>query len=353
MSSLPARPSLEQLRKLAKDRKGSSTLSEAQLAIAREYGFPNWPKLKLAVETDELFRAINDDKVDVDKQMLLESPALSRAEKDGMTPLHCVVDIWQSELVDPLIDAGADLEATYGESAHTPLSWATTIGAFEIASKLVSRGSSCDLFCAAGMGDLELVRGFWSDGSLVPGASKTGSSRFTASGEQLPRPPASSLEQISDALYIAARNGRLEVCRWLLDHGADPDFRGYIGGTCLAWAEFSGDASVSELLRYRGGSDDLEDYEFRATPPVFAPMVFAGWGFAGRLLKWLQLHPGQVDARGGWGTLLNAAAYNGQTDCARVLLAAGADRSLTNAMGATPAEVARSRGLEELAGMLS
>src|SRR5690349_19429680 len=65
---LPERPSLEQLRKQAKDllraaRNGDTaalarlaasgrrasdariTLSDAQLAIAREYGFPSWPKL--------------------------------------------------------------------------------------------------------------------------------------------------------------------------------------------------------------------------------------------------------------------------------------------------------------------
>ena len=72
-SSLPARPSLEQLRKQAKDltrdyRAGDSaalarlrahksnisettgqhpaTLADAQHSLAREYGFESWPKLK-------------------------------------------------------------------------------------------------------------------------------------------------------------------------------------------------------------------------------------------------------------------------------------------------------------------
>jgi ankyrin repeat protein len=54
---LPAGPSLEQLRKQAKDRVrerrvGSEPLrlSDAQLALAREYGFPSWPRLKAYVE---------------------------------------------------------------------------------------------------------------------------------------------------------------------------------------------------------------------------------------------------------------------------------------------------------------
>jgi ankyrin repeat protein len=52
-SALPAAPSLEQLRKQAKDlvRAGRAPkLSEAQLIVAREHGFPSWPKLKAYVD---------------------------------------------------------------------------------------------------------------------------------------------------------------------------------------------------------------------------------------------------------------------------------------------------------------
>ena len=55
---LPARPSLEQLRKQAKDRvhqmrqaDAGATLAQAQLALAREYGFESWPKLVHHVES--------------------------------------------------------------------------------------------------------------------------------------------------------------------------------------------------------------------------------------------------------------------------------------------------------------
>ena len=51
--SLPARPSLEQLRKQAKDRLASmpeARLADAQFALARDYGFDSWPKLVRHVE---------------------------------------------------------------------------------------------------------------------------------------------------------------------------------------------------------------------------------------------------------------------------------------------------------------
>ncbi len=51
-SSLPVRPSLDQLRKLAKERlaelratKPETKLAQAQLSVAREHGFDSWPKL--------------------------------------------------------------------------------------------------------------------------------------------------------------------------------------------------------------------------------------------------------------------------------------------------------------------
>ena len=57
-SRLPARPSLEQLRKQAKDRLKSlraqdagATLADVQFALAREYGFTNWEDLVHHVET--------------------------------------------------------------------------------------------------------------------------------------------------------------------------------------------------------------------------------------------------------------------------------------------------------------
>jgi ankyrin repeat protein len=51
MGTLPAKPSLDQLRKRAKDlaRAEAVKLSEAQFRIAREHGFPSWPKLQAYV----------------------------------------------------------------------------------------------------------------------------------------------------------------------------------------------------------------------------------------------------------------------------------------------------------------
>ena len=51
-AELPEQPSLEQLRKQAKDLRDRSgvRLWEAQLTVARGYGFPSWARLKRHVE---------------------------------------------------------------------------------------------------------------------------------------------------------------------------------------------------------------------------------------------------------------------------------------------------------------
>jgi uncharacterized protein len=72
MPDLPARPSLDQLRHQAKDLlhaaqrgdpgaagritavSGQLTLSAAQLALAREYGFTSWARLKLEAERRDI-----------------------------------------------------------------------------------------------------------------------------------------------------------------------------------------------------------------------------------------------------------------------------------------------------------
>jgi len=132
----------------------------------------------------------------------------------------------------------------------------------------------------------------------------TGSSRFSETGERLPRPPESDTEQVADALYIAARNGRRAVAEWLLDHGADPNFRGYLGATALHWAEFSGDAALAALLRQRGADETLVDHSFRCRPVPFATVVQAAWGFHERLIARLTANPGLALDRGERGSVI-------------------------------------------------
>jgi ankyrin repeat protein len=357
-SRLPERPSLDQLRKQAKELRASGrhpTLASAQRAVARHYGFESWPKLKLAVELATLRRLIDEGDAGGVSDLLQSSLRLAKTPfAEGDTPLHLAAERDRPDMVEMLVRHGAPFASKYGRSAHSALSWAITVEAFDAAYKLVELGSEPDLFCAAGLGLLDRVKAFWNAGELRRRPSATGSSRYTESGEELPRPPKNDIDQVSDALYFACRLNRLEVACWLLHHGADPNWRGYCGASCLAWAEFSGNRELCALLRERGGSDELLDYEFKATPKTFGMMVLAGWGFfARRLFERLAVDRSLVNLEGGIGTLLHAAARGGDTPTAQVLLAFGADRTRRNAAGQTPAELADACGHSALASLLN
>jgi len=355
-SKLPEQPSLEQLKKQAKDLRAAgahASLAAAQRALAASYGYPSWPKLKLAVDLMTLRRLIENGDAQPVRRLLESSPRLARASfADGSTPLHAAAGENRPAVVQALVDHGAPLHARYGSSAHSPLSWAITCEAYDAAHALVGLGVKPDLFCASGLGLLDAVRAFWTDGTIRRHPSATGSSRYDEDGAPLPRPPQSDADQVSDALYIACRCNRIDVARWLLDRGADPNWRGYAGATCLAWAEFTGDAALCALLRERGGSDEVKDDRFQATPKAFGVMVLAGWGFAKRLLERLRADPSLVSVRGDRGTLLHAAADGGQPVVAKLLLVFGADRTAVDHQGRTPADIAAAKGHVQLAALL-
>src|SRR5205809_2488421 len=136
---LPARPNLSHLKKVAKHalaearKHGVSTrLANVQLAIAREYGFASWRKLKSHVEStahkgspDALFDAIRAGDIATVRKLLDAQPELVSARTEaGETPLHVAAERNDPTLVDLLLKHGADPTLKYGQSAHNALSWA-------------------------------------------------------------------------------------------------------------------------------------------------------------------------------------------------------------------------------------
>jgi ankyrin repeat protein len=158
---LPLRANLEWLKKLSKGRLDAlrfgdpnASLSDAQLAVAREFGFPSWRKLKAHVEQlreklDEIVppdvrrRAAADtvapDDPDLSRMLaaisagesqtvtdrLTRRPALASASaSDGQTPLHMAAQCNDPRIAAVLVAYGADVNAKFGQSGHSALSWA-------------------------------------------------------------------------------------------------------------------------------------------------------------------------------------------------------------------------------------
>jgi ankyrin repeat protein len=387
---LPLRANLEWLKKLSKERLDAlragnpgAKLSEAQLEVAREFGFPSWRKLKAHVEQvrqkldaivhpdvrrraaaeivaaddadlTRLLAAVAAGESQVVTDLVARRPALAAAHgPDGQTPLHIAAQYNDPRMAAVLVAYGADIDAKFGQSGHSALSWAVTCNALECAQALVKLGAAPDLFCAAGIGALEHVQGcFDTTGALRADASRTGSSRFAPDGSRLPCPPLTAREQVSDALYIACRNGQAEVVRFLLTKQPDLSFRAFLGATPLHWACFGGSRTVVELLVQNGADTAVRDDALGCTPRSFGICVPANWGFAFLVRARLAEDPSLVNIMDGRTSPLHEAAQNNRAEVVRLLLDQGANPSLTNGDGNTPLDLATESGHVAVAEML-
>lgn len=121
-SELPERPSLEFLKRRAKDRlvelrasDPRSKLAAAQLAIAREYGFASWRALKLEVDrrreplVARFFASCAGNDMVALRELLAREPSLVGERRDGASCLHVAVS--HVEAVRLLLAHGADPNA--------------------------------------------------------------------------------------------------------------------------------------------------------------------------------------------------------------------------------------------------
>ena len=385
---LPLRANVEWLKKAAKERltllqasDPLAKLSDAQFVVARDYGFPSWRAMIAHVEevrdklrallpgseqldatpvppTDpelgQLFAAIQSGDMPQVAGLLKQRPALARAHgADGQTPLHAAAFCNDPNLAVMLLAYGADPYAVFGESGHTALSWAAVCNAREFASTLVRLGARADFYAAAGMGALDLVQSFFDErGRLVEAASQAGSSRFSADGTRLPCPPESIMEQVSDALCIACRNGHADVVRFLLAKAPDLNFRAFMGATALHWAYFGLSIATIEMLMAAGADPTVRDTDLNCTPRAFGICAPASWGFLFLVQRQIAADKTLVNFTDGATTALHQAAQNGHIETVRFLVEQGADIEARDANGQRPVDLASARGHMAVAELL-
>lgn len=302
MPDLPVRPDLRQLRIQAKDllkaakdgdneavaRIGAVSdrleLASAQLALAREYGFTSWPRLKGEVERREL---LNSRDLEGLRALLEEHPELAVEKLEhwcdhrrGATPLGYMAmlrfDAARLGLPRALTGTGAVTQLLVGAGApvegdpddrETPLITAASYGDAEVARVLIDAGADIEAVAAA-------------DAGGVPGGS---------------------------VLLHAAVFGNTEVVDLLAAAGAR------IGGIVEA-------AAVGNIDGRLTADTPLEQR-------VRALTMAAGHDRAG-VIEQLLAAGTPVDALDAWGSsALRAAAENGHPVSVRTLLAAGADPS--------------------------
>lgn len=410
---LPPRPNLEQLKKQAKAllkaqlagepeilkrirethprwRKSSQdsirnsrfTLSDAQLAIALEYGFENWAKLKAHVEReqakptgDEAVKALRDAACagDVERlralldknpqlinerggpgtrtalhdaagqgqeaavRFLLERGANPniRCEGDYAFPLHFACEKNRLAIVRMLVEHGAD---TVGEGDYHELGvigWATAWDWNAVNKQMVdyllAHGARHNIFSAVAMGETEAIR------KLVA-ESRMNLDRRMDYANKRGRP-----------IHLAVTKKQAGSLRTLLDLGADMEALDEAGFTPLDVAGLQGEIELAEILIERGAKVRLP--------------AAVGLGRTREMKQLLKDDPDCVKPGHRWGNLIVRAAEWPSSASGAVLeslIGAGADvnvrddpkTSVDSTSGYTPLHAAAFRGNREAAEVL-
>jgi ankyrin repeat protein len=304
---LPDNPNLRHLKDQAKDLMragGAESLTQAQFAIARSYGFASWPKLKAHVESlaeiGQLKLAIDTNDVERVKAMMTRHPELHRAPLGygGNGPLTWVAECripWEPPKAERLEMARWMIE--HGSDVH--------------------QGGDGPLMRAALVGDrvpmMELL--------LEHGAD--------VNAEWAGRFP---------IIYAPCETVDPVALDWLLKHGADPNLSGF-GGKYSESAldyligSYSRTPRLAECIAILAAA---ETRTRRGTPLVLAVLT----GDTQKLASMLDDEPEPVHRRFAefdfgssgarrlllkGGTLLHLAAEYGMLDAVRLLLDRGAD----------------------------
>jgi ankyrin repeat protein len=234
-------------------------------------------KVCYLIDPEEMLQAAQRGDVATVCRLLASDSTLVNAKgPHNKTPLHWAAEKNYPELAELLVTAGADIgaEVSWG---MTPLQWAANMGSRDDAEILLAHGAGpqFNMWCAAGLGMLDVVKSFWdSPNTLKPGAGQTRTRDLGDGKWGKAPPPQSYLELVSEALYIAARNGYVEVAGFLLEKGADINCRGFFGAPGLHWAAINGHKPMVELLIDRGADLSLRDQQFNST--------VLGWALEGK-----------------------------------------------------------------------
>jgi ankyrin repeat protein len=260
-----------------------------------------------------------------------------RANRAGSTALHIAVGLVHLEMIDLLIERGADMHALHGpgpasERGYAPVDfqpidlalWSgphwRVVGNFELARFLLQRGAAYDLTIAAALGDHEAVLTFLEkDPKAITGARPCGkralSSAIELGHESIvrllldhgvnPNWPEGSTAPRGLALHRAASSGNRYLIELLLLHGADPNATLDSSGSATYIAKTPG---LRELLVEHGGKLDAYD------------MVWLGDD--AEAVRIVAADPSAADA--GCGGVFAAACVQGKRSLVVRLLEAGA-----------------------------
>lgn len=212
------------------------------------------------------------------RELILACPnRLTMRNADGDTPLHTAAGAGRREIVDWLVEHGADLKATnrFGESVVCS---AAIWNEREIANHLLSKGVPLDPYSAIALGKRERVE---NELQKNPAFAKAVDARGLtplhwavrhndAAIVKLLISRAADVNAVDSGgdtpLFLAARFGYADVAEVLLEAGAKPNWLNKTGIAALHLAAGHGHLELVKKLCATGATIDLRDEQVNLTP---------------------------------------------------------------------------------------
>jgi Ankyrin repeats (3 copies)/Ankyrin repeats (many copies)/Ankyrin repeat len=298
---LHARANLEHLKNEAKQRlktmrsdNSAARLSEAQLLVARGYGFPNWRKMKSYVDAlnnvgERLINAVRDSDLKTIREVLDRHPELVKANTEidqcALMPmdcegapakpremltlqlLHLAIIRGNIDVLRLLIESGADVN-TRNADGRLPLHDCFELNHDDFTKILLEAGAVVDVCAAAAYGMNDRLRQILASHPKDANDLQTGNSPlgWAAYGHQsesakillhygavVDRAPYDA-RAWEPAAMVASK----DVARVLLEHGADPNWRDGGGNTpihCVIRSRIVGDPAEFVRVLVEFGAD--------------------------------------------------------------------------------------------------
>ncbi|GAA3407690.1 ankyrin repeat domain-containing protein [Paenibacillus hodogayensis] len=157
------------------------------------------------------------------------------------TPLHWAASSDDIQVLDALLDAGADIEAPGAVIAGgTPLDDAVAFAQWRAAHRLVERGAMMALWHAAALGQMDEIKAYFTGKKL--------SERYPW-GANSSSPPG----EVTVAFWCACHGGQLQPAEYLFEQGAELNWISVWDGlTPLDAAKRSSAAELVQWLASRG-----------------------------------------------------------------------------------------------------
>jgi ankyrin repeat protein len=334
--ALPANPDLDWLKKAAKKRlvtlraaKPDVRLYEAQLAIARDYGFNSWRTLKTHVETvnprlaerDRVFDAARAGDIEAVRRAFAAGFDPATPDRDGRTihqiakeRRHRAIELLTLDIQGGRIRSGAEAEAVQGIAS------AAQSGDVEaLRQRLDARPDLINALAG---------RGFPKATALHLAALRNQHEAARLLIERGADLDAREFPDNAAPLHFAAMYGDLDMVRLLVEAGADVDGRGDDPGVgILGWATC-----------FRQVREDVADYliSHGATLNIWTAIALDKVDeVRGMLARNPELLAAQMTRGHHRRTPLHHAAARSRLRMVQVLLELGADPNATDVTGAT------------------